>query len=69
VLLFSATFPGNVVNYANQFSPDANQILLEQNQLTVAGIKQMVSAAPHCTFVCLFPVKTLLFNLQQSAKG
>ena len=43
ILLFSATFPDNVTAFANQFSPDANQILLEQNQLTVAGIKQMVS--------------------------
>ncbi|KAH8599183.1 ATP-dependent RNA helicase-like protein dbp5 [Bisporella sp. PMI_857] len=41
ILLFSATFPDGVVRYAQQFSPNANEIRLARNNLTVSGIKQM----------------------------
>ncbi|KAL7269587.1 RNA helicase required for poly(A+) mRNA export [Rhizina undulata] len=41
IVLFSATFPDEVVNYANRFSPDANQITLKHEELTVDGIKQL----------------------------
>ena len=41
VVLFSATFPQQVLTFADQFSPNANQITLEVEKLTVKGIKQM----------------------------
>jgi ATP-dependent RNA helicase DDX19/DBP5 len=41
VVLFSATFPDEVRNYAEAFAPDANQITLRQEELTVDGIKQL----------------------------
>lgn len=41
ILLFSATFPTNVITYAQQFCPDANEIKLRQDELSVEGIKQM----------------------------
>ena len=41
VVLFSATFPDKVVNYAQKFSPNANQITLRHEELTVEGIKQL----------------------------
>lgn len=41
IVLFSATFPDNVVNYAVQFAPNANQITLKHEELTVEGIKQI----------------------------
>lgn len=41
LVLFSATFPDNVVRYANKFAPDANQLTLKHEELTVEGIKQM----------------------------
>jgi len=41
VVLFSATFPEAVLNFANQFAPNANQITLAVEKLTVKGIKQM----------------------------
>lgn len=41
VVLFSATFPEQVLNFANLFAPNANQITLEVEKLTVKGIKQM----------------------------
>lgn len=41
VLLFSATFPDQVMRYAQQFSPRANEIRLKRDELTVGGIKQM----------------------------
>lgn len=41
VVLFSATFPDMVLSFANQFAPNANQITLQQQQLTVKGIKQL----------------------------
>ncbi|KAH6683249.1 putative ATP-dependent RNA helicase dbp5 [Halenospora varia] len=40
-LLFSATFPDEVMHYAKQFSPNANMIQLKRDELTVQGIKQM----------------------------
>ena len=41
VVLFSATFPNNVVQYAMRFAPNANQITLKHEELTVEGIKQL----------------------------
>ncbi|MCJ1255212.1 RNA helicase required for poly(A+) mRNA export [Lignoscripta atroalba] len=41
VVLFSATFPDNVVRYADKFAPKANQITLRHEELTVEGIKQL----------------------------
>lgn len=41
VVLFSATFPEQVVNYARLFAPNANQITLKADELTVDGIKQL----------------------------
>lgn len=40
-VLFSATFPENVTAYADRFAPDANQITLQHQELTVEGIKQL----------------------------
>ncbi|KAK4557006.1 RNA helicase required for poly(A+) mRNA export [Recurvomyces mirabilis] len=41
VVLFSATFPEEVLAFATRFAPNANQITLEVEKLTVKGIKQM----------------------------
>lgn len=41
VVLFSATFPPQVLEFAALFAPKANQITLEVESLTVKGIKQM----------------------------
>ncbi|KAI9717655.1 MAG: RNA helicase required for poly(A+) mRNA export [Candelaria pacifica] len=41
VVLFSATFPENVINYAMKFAPNANQITLKHEEQTVEGIKQL----------------------------
>ena len=46
ILLFSATFPDDVMRYAEQFSPNANQIKLRREDLTVSGIKQMFIDCP-----------------------
>lgn len=40
-VLFSATFPDHVIEYASKFAPDANQITLRHDELTVEGIKQL----------------------------
>jgi len=40
VVLFSATFPGPVRNFAAKFAPAANEIKLKQEELSVEGIKQ-----------------------------
>lgn len=40
-VLFSATFPNQVLTFAELFAPNANQITLEQTNLNVKGIKQM----------------------------
>ncbi|KAI5290956.1 RNA helicase required for poly(A+) mRNA export [Ascosphaera aggregata] len=41
IVLFSATFPDNVVRYAKVFAPNANEITLKHEELTVEGIKQL----------------------------
>jgi ATP-dependent RNA helicase DDX19/DBP5 len=41
IVLFSATFPDQVVQYAAKFAPNANQITLKQEELTVEGIRQL----------------------------
>ena len=41
IVLFSATFPVKVVEYAKTFAPAANQITLKHEELTVEGIKQL----------------------------
>lgn len=41
IVLFSATFPDQVVSYATKFAPEANQITLKHEELTVDGIKQL----------------------------
>ena len=41
LVLFSATFPPAVLAFAEQFAPQANQITLPVEELTVKGIKQM----------------------------
>ena len=40
-VLFSATFPEQVTTYADRFAPNANQITLQHQELTVEGIKQL----------------------------
>lgn len=40
-MLFSATFPDYVVKYADKFAPNANQLTLRHEELTVEGIKQL----------------------------
>ncbi|KIJ51486.1 hypothetical protein M422DRAFT_26889 [Sphaerobolus stellatus SS14] len=39
-LLFSATFPDNVRIFASKFAPNANEIALKKEELSVEGIKQ-----------------------------
>ncbi|KAI0164363.1 DEAD-domain-containing protein [Hypoxylon sp. FL1284] len=46
ILLFSATFPDKVMNYATTFAPNANQIKLRVQELTVKGISQMYMDCP-----------------------
>jgi ATP-dependent RNA helicase DDX19/DBP5 len=46
VLLFSATFPDVVFRYATKFAPNANQIKLKVQELTVRGISQMFMDCP-----------------------
>lgn len=46
VVLFSATFPNNVVEYATRFAPNSNQITLKHEELTVDGIKQLYLDCP-----------------------
>lgn len=41
VVLFSATFPTHVYRYAQTFAPNANEITLKHDELTVDGIKQL----------------------------
>ncbi|KAJ5887784.1 hypothetical protein N7495_007825 [Penicillium taxi] len=41
VVLFSATFPDHVLSYAHTFAPNANEITLQHEELTVEGIKQL----------------------------
>lgn len=39
-MLFSATFDDQIRLYAGKFAPNANEISLKQEELTVEGIKQ-----------------------------
>lgn len=41
VVLFSATFPDIVVQFATKFAPSSNQITLKHEELTVEGIRQV----------------------------
>ncbi|KAL4964847.1 ATP-dependent RNA helicase DBP5 [Aspergillus stella-maris] len=41
VVLFSATFPAHVHQYASKFAPAANELTLQHEELTVEGIKQL----------------------------
>jgi len=41
VLLFSATFPDEVRVFAQRFCPNANEISLRTEELSVEGIKQL----------------------------
>ncbi|KAI5968396.1 DBP5 [Candida margitis] len=41
LVLFSATFPDEVRRYAERFVPNANSLQLKQEELNVAGIKQL----------------------------
>jgi ATP-dependent RNA helicase DDX19/DBP5 len=40
IILFSATFPDHVRNFASKFAPNANKIELQKTELSVEGIKQ-----------------------------
>lgn len=40
IVLFSATFPDNVRNFANKFAPNANKIELQKTEVTVDNIRQ-----------------------------
>ncbi|KAF1951211.1 putative ATP dependent RNA helicase [Byssothecium circinans] len=40
-VLFSATFPPHVIDYANHFAPNANVLTLAHEELTIEGIKQL----------------------------
>jgi ATP-dependent RNA helicase DDX19/DBP5 len=40
-VLFSATFPDEVRQFAQEFAPEANQIFLKKEDITVDAIKQL----------------------------
>jgi ATP-dependent RNA helicase DDX19/DBP5 len=40
IVLFSATFNDNVRNFASRFAPQANEIRLKQEELSLDAIKQ-----------------------------
>lgn len=40
IILFSATFPDHVRNFANKFAPNSNKIELQRNELSVDNIRQ-----------------------------
>lgn len=40
-VLFSATFPTHVINYAQKFATNANVLTLAHDELTIEGIKQL----------------------------
>ncbi|KAH7325935.1 P-loop containing nucleoside triphosphate hydrolase protein [Stachybotrys elegans] len=46
ILLFSATFPDKVSNYAMKFAPNSHILKLQKSELTVKGIKQMFIDCP-----------------------
>lgn len=41
IVLFSATWPPQVINYAKQFAPNANELTLPHDEQTVEGIRQL----------------------------
>ncbi|KAF1831155.1 ATP-dependent RNA helicase-like protein dbp5 [Decorospora gaudefroyi] len=41
IVLFSATFPPNVIAYAQRFAPSSNTLTLAHEELTIEGIKQL----------------------------
>ena len=41
IVLFSATFPDKVIGFAQKFAPQANQLTLKHEELTVEGIRQL----------------------------
>jgi ATP-dependent RNA helicase DDX19/DBP5 len=45
-VLFSATFPDHVINFAQKFAPNANVITLAHEELTIEGIKQLCIDCP-----------------------
>lgn len=47
VLLFSATFPEKVKDYAKKFAPNAHSLELKRSELTVKGISQMFIDCPN----------------------
>lgn len=46
ILLFSATFPDDVMRFAQNFSPNAAEIKLKHEELNVTGISQMFMDCP-----------------------
>ncbi|RKF81082.1 ATP-dependent RNA helicase dbp5 [Golovinomyces cichoracearum] len=46
ILLFSATFSDEVLEYARRFSPNASEIILQKQNLTVSSISQMFIDCP-----------------------
>jgi len=40
-VLFSATFPDEVRNFAERFAPEANSLFLRKEEVTVDAIKQL----------------------------
>lgn len=46
ILLFSATFPDKVMNFARKYAPNSNEIKLRHQELTVKGISQMYMDCP-----------------------
>ncbi|KAL8778645.1 MAG: hypothetical protein Q9213_007335 [Squamulea squamosa] len=64
VVLFSATFPDVVIQYAEKFAPNSNQITLRHEELTVEGIKQLYLDCPsendkHDSLVKLYGLMTI----------
>ena len=59
VVLFSATFPQEVLDFAKLFAPNSNQITLEVEKLTVKGIKQMVSIESFAVLKLLHPLTAI----------
>lgn len=47
ILLFSATFPDKVGQYARKFAPNAHSMMLQRDNLTVKGISQMFMDCPN----------------------
>ena len=46
ILLFSATFPDKVMNFARKYAVNSNEIKLRHQELTVKGISQMYMDCP-----------------------